>query len=247
MWRFGLIAIALTPLLLWAARLGLPLRWYWLHILLGFTGMFCCLAFALKSIDLGVPAGTAALIGALQPLATAVLAGPVLREAVTLRQWLGLAIGLGGVALAVGQVSGADVLGYAFSLASTLCLVVTTLIAKARWDNSHFLPAFAVQTATAALCVAPLAWWDQALLPAWDLDFVAAVAWAIVFSTGGAYGLYYLCLQRTSAVRVGSLIYLTPPVTMVWAWLMFGQPLTLFAIAGFVICIVGVWLAQARP
>ena len=49
-----------------------------------------------------------------------------------------------------------------------------------------------------------------------DLRFIAAVAWFILFSTIGGYGLYWLCLRRSSATRVGSLIYLTPPVTMIW-------------------------------
>ncbi|MGO1077512.1 hypothetical protein [Inquilinus sp. CA228] len=41
-------------------------------------------------------------------------------------------------------------------------------------------------------------------------QFAAAVAWFIVFSTIIGYGLYWLCLQRSTATRIGSLIYLTP-------------------------------------
>ena len=71
------------------------------------------------------------------------------------------------------------------------------------------------------------------------------MAWFILFSTVIAYGLYWACLRRATATRVGSLIYLTPPVTMIWAWLMFAEPITLAAAAGFAICLAGV--ALSRP
>lgn len=244
-WRFVIITVLLAPFLWMAFRHRRGWRWYLLHGALGCVGMFGCLAFGIKAIDLGTPAGTAAIIAALQPLLTAALAGPVLKEVVSIRQWLGLLIGLAGVSVAVGQVGAGDVLGYAFAFASMLCIVIATLMAKAGWDNGEFMPSFAFQSLVTTICVAPFAWADGALLPLWDLTFAAAVLWAIVLSTAGGYGLYYLSLRRTSAVRLGSLLYLTPPVTMIWAWLLFGQPVTLAAVAGFAICILGVWLARS--
>src|SRR3712207_4739938 len=53
-------------------------------------------------ISLGVPAGVAAVVVSLQPVLTAVLAARVLGERPTARQWLGLALGVGGVVLVVG-------------------------------------------------------------------------------------------------------------------------------------------------
>ena len=51
----------------------------------------------------GVGAGVAALIVSLQPVITAALVGPLLGERVSRRQWLGLALGIAGVALVVGR------------------------------------------------------------------------------------------------------------------------------------------------
>ena len=53
------------------------------------------------SITHGLPAGVAALIVGLQPLLTALLAAPLLGERITARHWLGLAVGLLGIALVV--------------------------------------------------------------------------------------------------------------------------------------------------
>jgi drug/metabolite transporter (DMT)-like permease len=79
--------------------------------------------------------------------------------------------------------------------------------------------------------------------PQLSLQFLGALAWAIVFSTLGGYGLYYICLVRSNVVRTSSLIYLTPPVTLLWAWVMFRQPISLFTTIGFLLCLAGVYLA----
>jgi len=240
-WRFVIVALLLAPLLWRAARQGLTVRSLLLQTLLGIFAMFGFLAPGIKAIELGVPAGTAALISALQPLATAALAGPLLHEQVDRRQWLGLALGLGGVLLAVsGALGHAPLWAYGLSALSTASLVAATLLAKRVPDSTPLLPSLAIQSLATAILFAPLALWDGGILPDLDLGFAAAVAWFIVLSTIGGYGLYWLCLRRTTATRVGSLIYLTPPVTMIWAWAMFGEPLTLMGMAGFAICLIGV-------
>ena len=52
--------------------------------------------------------------------------------------------------------------------------------------------------------------------------------------------------MRSGTVRTSSLIYLTPPVTLVWAWAMFGQPMSPYTWAGLILCLVGVWLARGE-
>jgi drug/metabolite transporter (DMT)-like permease len=54
------------------------------------------------AISVGVPAGVAAVVVSLQPVLTAVLATRVLAERLAGRQWLGLVLGIAGVALVVG-------------------------------------------------------------------------------------------------------------------------------------------------
>ncbi len=49
----------------------------------------------------GMPAGVSALIVGLQPLMTAILAAWIVKEAISLRHWIGLAVGILGVALVV--------------------------------------------------------------------------------------------------------------------------------------------------
>ncbi len=76
------------------------------------------------AISVGVPAGVSAVVVSLQPVLTAVLATRVLDERLVARQWLGLALGVSGVALVVGP-------GLAASAGSAGALPVSGLLACA--------------------------------------------------------------------------------------------------------------------
>jgi len=246
-WRFFLATAILAPFAVSRFK-RLSGQQIALQALIGALAMFGYLATVISAIDHGVPAGTAALITALQPLATAALAGIVLAEPVSARQWVGLFIGFSGVALAVtGSIDQAPLWGYALALLSMTCIVTATLVAKRQPQPIGLLPSLTIQCAVSAALFLPLALLDGAILPESTKQFGYAVAWFIALSTLGAYSLYWANLVRTSATRVSSLIYLTPPVTAIWAFAMFGEPITFEAIGGLFVCLIGVYLAKSQP
>jgi drug/metabolite transporter (DMT)-like permease len=218
LWRFVCVALLFSPFLVQALRRGVTWRWCLLHGTLGVVGMFVCVGLGIESINLGLPAGTGALISALQPLAAAVLAGPILSERVSRAQWIGLTVGFIGVIASVGGLSGGDqLLGYLCSFASMACMVAATLIAKAKWTGADLPSALAFQTLVTAILFVPVAAYEGVLLPEPSWIFTSAVAWAVVFSTLGGYGFYYLSMLRSGTVRTIIMIYLTTPVTMIRA------------------------------
>ncbi len=103
--------------------------------------------------------------------------------------------------------------------------------------------ALGIQCSVAAILFAALALFWGGLEPAGGMNFWAAVAWFVVFSTFGGYGFYWLNLKTSGVARVSSLIYLTPPTTMVWAYLMFGESIGPLAILGLAVCFGSVLLA----
>src|SRR3546814_19797781 len=67
------------------------------------------------------------------------------------------------------------------------------------------MPALGIQSLVSAVLFLPLAAADGPLAPELTGGFIAAVAWFIVFSTIAAYGLYWLCLKRSTATRIARL------------------------------------------
>ncbi|WP_394688540.1 DMT family transporter [Hoeflea sp.] len=242
-WRFVLAAILLLPFIV--AYLQRP---FWgalaLQSLVGAFAMFGYLATGVAAIDLGVPAGTAALIGSLQPLSTAAISSLLMGEKIYKIQWIGLLFGLVGVAIAIGsELSAVPYWGFVLSIVSMMSIVAASLIAKYSKQSLPLLPTLAVHCMVSAGLFFVLAVIEGTAAPQLDSGFWMAVTWFVLFSTIGAYGCYWLCLRETSATNVASLIYLTPPVTMIWSWLMFGETISLSFIVGFGLCIFGVLLA----
>src|SRR4051812_19886863 len=108
-------------------------------------------------ISRGVPAGVSAVIVSLQPVLTAVLAARVLGERPTARQWLGLVLGVAGVALVVGpgavQAGAGEPLPLSGLLACLVALVSGTLgtvYQKRHGDGIPLIWGTAVQYAAAA-------------------------------------------------------------------------------------------------
>lgn len=197
-------------------------------------------------VALGVPAGTTALVAATQPLVVAAFAGPVLGERTAPAQWTGLGLGLAGVGLVVaGDVGtgGAPAWAFLLPIGGTLALSAGTLLER-RWRLAGSpLDALTVQTVVAAAVFVAVAGAARQLSPPADPGFWWAVAWVVLLSSFGGYGSYLLVLRRTGALRASTLLYLTPPATMLWAFGMFGEVPGLLTVPGGVLCATGVALA----
>ncbi len=81
------------------------------------------------------------------------------------------------------------------------------------------------------------------LAPPASTTFWLAVAWVVVLSTFGGYGLYFWVLRRNGATTVSTWLYLTPPCTMLWAAAAFGDRPGLIAYVGTAVCAVAVVVA----
>ena len=72
------------------------------------------------ALSKGIPAGIVALIVTLQPILTSSLAGPILGEIVTWRQWVGILLGFGGTLIVLG-IDSFDHVTFRRTLSSIFC------------------------------------------------------------------------------------------------------------------------------
>jgi len=244
-WRF-LCAAAVLGVVAAVRRPRMPRGDVRRHAVLGLLIQVAYLEGVVTGIELGVRTGTAALIAATQPLLVAVAA----RDRTSVRQRCGLAVGLAGVGLVVAGDLGpgtAPAWAFLFPAAGTVALAAGTLLER-RWrTGSAPIDGFVVQTGAAAAAVLALAATTGRLSPPADPTFWWAVAWTVVLSSFGGYGTYLLMLRRTGAMRTSTLLYLTPPVTALWVWAMFGQAPAPLALPGAIAAAVGAALVLAPP
>jgi drug/metabolite transporter (DMT)-like permease len=103
-----------------------------------------------------------------------------------------------------------------------------------------------VQFLVGAAAFTALAAVNGQLAPPLTQGFWAGVALTVVLAGLGGYGLYWAVVRRIGPNTASTLLYLTPPTTLLWAWLMFGETLTGGAWIGLGLTAVGVVLALRR-
>ncbi len=85
----------------------------------------------------------------------------------------------------------------------------------------------------------------NSIRPLHKLLFPLLATALLVLWSSGFVGIRFA--SEHAPARISSVVYLSPPVTMIWAWAMFGEPLTLMMFAGLAVTFAGVWLASFKP
>lgn len=241
---FGVwIALAKAP---WPAS-----RTQWRH--LAVTGVLMHAGYlggVWAAVRLGLGAGTVALLVGLQPLLTAVWltarGGDAADTSHTIAplQWLGLLLGLAGLALVVwrklgaGEVTGTNL---ALAVAALISITAGTLYQKRFVERADVRTANTIQLAAAFAVSLPVAWLEPGHID-WHPEMVGALAWSVLALTLGGSSLLYLLIQRGAATQVTSLLYLVPPCTALMAWLLFGETFTWPMLVGMALTVAGVAL-----
>lgn len=246
--RFLLTLAVLLPLILLAGAVWPNRRDAGLLVLSGILvhagylgGVWCAIA-------LGMPAGVSALIVNLQPIVTASF-GPWLGERVSLRQWLGLVLGLAGVVMVVAHwftTAGLSWASVVLSVMALLAITCGTVFQKKYVASFDLRTGTFVQYAASLVVIAPLAAWLEDEPFVWGAELVFALAWSVLALSIGAIFLMFGLYRRGAATRVASLFYLVPPCTVLMVWLLFGEAPGWFAMIGMGVTALGVALVQRK-
>ena len=194
----------------------------------------------------GTDAGTTALVCALQPMLVAVISTVTWGDGISPGQWGGLVLGIVAVALAVG---GASVSGPALLLpfAALLGLSASALLER-RWRPSvGILHSLTVQVTVSAMVFTAFALATTGMSVRVDSRLIGALGWLVLMSGLGGYASWIAALRSLGPTVTSALLYLTPAVTGVWAWALFGQALTAGQIAGLGLSAAAVVLVTWRP
>ena len=197
------------------------------------------------SISIGMPTGIAALIVTLQPVLTNALSGPILKEKVSLKQWLGVLLGFFGAALVLGFDIGSEIptIGLISTIIALLAITFSTLWQKKLSNN---LP-LSVSNMNQALggCVFHLLIVILFVEPYINFSqtFILAMSHQIFLVSFGAFTILMYLIKNNSASKTVSIFFLIPATSAFMAWLFLNENLTNLDLIGFLITSIGVYIA----
>jgi drug/metabolite transporter (DMT)-like permease len=248
--RFGLVLAVLLPLswLLGVERMTWTQRRH--AMIVGVLVHAMYLSGVMWAMRAGMAANVSALIVSLQPVLTAVLAGVVLREVITARHWLGLALGLVGTGfvigpkLATGVATGITPATLASATLALFAITAGTIYQKRHATGPDLVSGAIWQYVGASLAVIPLAFMFETRHVEWTPSVIGALAWLVIVLSLGAMSLLMMLIRENAVSRTSGLFYLVPGVTAVMAFAMFGETLNGVQLVGLLIVSIAVVLIQ---
>lgn len=194
-------------------------------------------------------AGLGTLSLALNPLLIAIISAAFLKKKVGNAIWTGLLLGIAGVAIVtfpVLQNSTATPLGVGLLFGSMISYSLGTVYFSGITWTIPRLVINGWQILFGALTLLPftlgLTDWEQ---HQWTATFWATVVWLIIPVSIVAVQLW-LYLLHQDAVKAALWLYLCPVLGFFYAWLLLGEPVTLYTVVGAVLVIWGLYISQ-RP
>lgn len=253
--RFALAAIVLLPIVM-IARAPWPARPIdVLHLVV--TGVLIhaiYLGGVWYAVRHGVPTAISGLIAAIQPILTAMLAPALLSEHISWKQWLGIALGFGGIALTLspglagltGSALENNVLLLVINIVGMIAVTLGTLYQKRFIPTGDLRSVTLVQYVAAALVVLPVAALFEPMRLEWNAQTIFTMAWSVIGLSLGAIGLYLMLIRHGAVSRAAMLIYLVPPAVAIEAYFLFGESLGPVQMLGIIVTAIGVALAVRR-
>jgi len=224
-------------------------EWWWKSWLLGILniGAFFALLFVAAY---RLPGGVAAIFGGIQPLIVALLASRLLQERLTARVVIAGIAGVFGVGLIVLQAQARlDTVGILAAVGGTLSMSSGIVLSKKWGQPAPPLTTTAWQLVTGGLTLLVVMLAVEGL-PATPLTppNILGYAYLSLAGTAFAYVMWFRGIARLPAGTTAFLGLLSPVVAILLGWVIAGEALSAWQLAGIVIVLGSIAAAaSSRP
>lgn len=208
-----------------------------------------------QAIKWGMPAGLSAMIIGLQPLSMALMAGILLKERVSKRQWLGLIIGLLGLYLVLFErldltselaFDGFPIWAVFAVIASLFGISVGAVYQKRFCSDMDLISGTWIQYFSALMLCTCIVLLFETGEVSWTGPFILTLAWQVLALSVGAILLLMTMIKQGAAASVGSYFYLVAPLVAIQAWFLFEETISFISIAGVVLISFGVAITSSK-
>jgi drug/metabolite transporter (DMT)-like permease len=246
--RSALGALLLIPLATYRKQVWLVLkRW---GPLLAYTIIEIVIPwYFLSTAEIRLPSSTAGLLLAAVPLAAVAVAFFFGRPAkLTGLNWLGILVGMLGVAALVGlDVAGSDLLAVGQIAIVVVCYALGPAILSRWMSDLPGIGVVAVSLALTAIIYVPFV----ILTGVWPTEvpsvpvIVSVVLLAVVCSAL-AFLIMFALIAEIGPMRMTTITYVNPAVAIAAGALVLGERITVWTIVGFVLVLLGSYLVTRR-
>jgi drug/metabolite transporter (DMT)-like permease len=205
--------------------------------------------FLLGSAEERLPSSTTGLLIAAVPLAGVGVAFLLGRpERLAGRNWLGIVLGMAGVAALVGfAVSGSDLGAFGEVLLVVIGYALGPAILAKWMPDLPGTGVMAVGFTLTAVVYAPVAAATHAWPSAWpSASVITSVVLLAAVCSAGAFSVMAALVAEVGPVRATTVTYLNPAVALVAGAVVLGEAISGWAIVGFALILAGCFLAATR-
>ena len=220
---------------------------FWLSFVVGATNFGISYGVVYWS-ESRLPSGIVSLLWAVFPMMTAISGHFFLRdERLHGRAWIGLVLGLLGVALLFRTDlrsfgSGAVPAALVLLISPLVSTIGTTLLKRHGAHTSSVLLNRNAMWIGAALLCGTAAIVDRDVSTHWTMRAIASVLYLSIIGTVVAFGIYFWLLRHAPAQRLSLISYVTPAIALSLGGIVGKEKVTIFTLAGSALILCGVAL-----
>ena len=248
--RYGVIVIIMAALYL-VLRPPLPKSGKdWAHLsIVGLLMQAVYFGFCYMAFTSGMAVGTLSLLLSLQPILVGLVAPRWSGEAVVMKQWMGLLLGLSGaviVILARSDIEPPTIISFTFAFLALAGITGASLWEKRFGTSHHPVTANFIGFAAGLLGVLPFMLILEDLTVTWSWQLTISLAWLVIGSSLIGVGLLWAMIRAGDVTKVSALFYMVPPLAAFFAWMVLDEHMPALAWLGMGVAALGVYIATRK-
>jgi drug/metabolite transporter (DMT)-like permease len=181
-------------------------------------------------------------------LLVSLLAPKLVGEHVSLRQWVGLLLGLtgaAGVIVARSRVEVESLTGIMLITGALFGITAAMFYEKRYGTPQHPITANLVQYTVGLVTCGPAALWLENAHVQWTGEFVGVLAYLVIGNSLVAISLLLMMSRVGKVSRVASLFLFVPPLAAAMSWLLLGEAMPPLAWVAMAVSAVGVFIGAS--
>ena len=200
------------------------------------------------AFNVGVPPSIVALIVTIQPILTNLLSGPIYKEEINFKQWIGIALGFSGSVFVLGLDMGSEFPkdGIITCFVALSAITAATLWQKKLSGNLSMSVSNGYQAMGGCIFNLILMIIFEKPFINFSLGFILGMSHQIFLVSFGAFTILMILIKEGTVGKTTSLFFLVPPTSAIMDYFFLDQYLSKIDILGFILATIGVYIATRK-